>query len=150
MVLEWAEDSSFTGQFSIVPKELSCVTKIEVEDFGMRKLADANLHIIQFPITLNHATTGHKLQGKSVDDLFVCEFSNKVKNWLYVVLSRVRKFSRLYLAKKIPPMQNTGPDEQMKSMMETLRQTIRPRNDSIEIAEMRTYINNSPNIHRTS
>ena len=150
MVLEWSEDSPFTGQFLIVPKELSCVTKIEVEDFGMKKLADANLHIIQFPITLNHATTGHKLQGKSVDDLFVCEFTNKVKNWLYVVLSRVRTFSGLYLAKKIPPMQNTGPDEQMKSMMATLRRTISPRNDSLEIAEMRSYIINNANMHGTS
>jgi hypothetical protein len=44
---------------------------------------DLNFHTVG-----NFATTGHKLQGKSVNELVVAEWS-KVKNWAYVVLSKV-------------------------------------------------------------
>ena len=50
----------------------------------------------QFPIVINNATTGHKLQGSSVDQLFVHEWQYTT-NWAYVVLSRVRTLKGLYM-----------------------------------------------------
>ena len=50
----------------------------------------------QFPCVLNNATTGHKLQGKTVDNIFICNW-NYTNNWVYVVLSRVKKHTGLYL-----------------------------------------------------
>jgi hypothetical protein len=50
----------------------------------------------QFPIVSNNATTGHKLQGVGVDKLFVHDWEYTT-NWPYVILSRVKKLSGLYL-----------------------------------------------------
>ena len=49
----------------------------------------------------DNATTGHKLQGSSVDSLFVHQWSTK-KNWNYVVLSRVRTRNGLLCRGPIP------------------------------------------------
>ena len=50
----------------------------------------------QLPIIINIATTGHKLQGTGVDNLFVHTWRYE-KNWVYVVLSRVKTLNGLYL-----------------------------------------------------
>ena len=50
----------------------------------------------QFPLISNSATTGHKLQGCTVDNLFVNDWHYQ-KNWPYVVLSRVRKMEGLII-----------------------------------------------------
>lgn len=49
------------------------------------------------PVNSNIATTGHKLQGMSKNMLIVNSWSYRFKNWIYVVLSRVRTLSGLYL-----------------------------------------------------
>jgi PIF1-like helicase/Helitron helicase-like domain at N-terminus len=49
----------------------------------------------QLPILVNNATTGHKLQGSGVDQLFVHNWSYTT-NWAYVMLSRVKTLSGLY------------------------------------------------------
>ena len=43
----------------------------------------------QLPVISNQATTGHKLQGASINQLFVNNW-NYTTNWPYVVLSRLR------------------------------------------------------------
>ena len=55
----------------------------------------------QFPINLNDATTGHKLQGMSKDQLVVQSWTYKTSGWPYTVLSRVRKFLGLFLNEKL-------------------------------------------------
>ena len=50
----------------------------------------------QFPIISNTATTGHKLQGATLDSLYVNGWYYR-KNWVYVVLSRVRTMKGLFL-----------------------------------------------------
>jgi hypothetical protein len=50
---------------------------------------------IQLPVVSNNATTGHKLQGSSVDSMSTLGFTKE--NWAYVVLSRVRTHKGLYL-----------------------------------------------------
>ena len=52
--------------------------------------------ITQFPIVVNIATTGHKLQGTGVNKLFVQDWQYK-RNWPYVVMSRVKTFNGLFL-----------------------------------------------------
>jgi hypothetical protein len=54
----------------------------------------------QFPVVVNNATTGHKLQGHGVDSLFVHNWSY-VTNWVYVMLSRVRTCKGLYCRKPL-------------------------------------------------
>ena len=57
----------------------------------------------QFPLTVNNATTGHKLQGSGVDELFIHEWRYNVKNYPYVVLSRVTTLEGLFLRNKLSP-----------------------------------------------
>ena len=58
-------------------------------------------HVEQFPILVNVATTGHKLQGMSKDIMVVSDWMYSCTNWVYVVLSRVRTLAGLYLQKPI-------------------------------------------------
>ena len=78
---------------------------------------------MHFPLVLNHATTGHKLQGKSMDLLVISEWS-KVKNWAYVVLSRVRTLAGIYLTEPIPDDVDFSPAPEYLQMMDRLRETI--------------------------
>ena len=54
----------------------------------------------KLPVISNHATTGHKLQGASVDELFIHSWSYTT-NWPYIVLSRLRMSERLFIRKKL-------------------------------------------------
>ena len=70
----------------------------------------------QFLVNLNDATTGHKLQGMSLDSLMVPSFPNKIlralfKHWVYVVLSSLRTLSGLYLLNKIDEDDSFKPTE---------------------------------------
>ena len=51
----------------------------------------------QFNTIDNIATTGHKLQGVSLDNLVINTWNYGCPNWVYVALSRVRKLAGLVL-----------------------------------------------------
>ena len=59
------------------------------------------IRITQFPVNSNIATTGHKLQGMTKDSLIVHSWNYSFSNWIYVVLSRVRTLSGLFMCKKL-------------------------------------------------
>jgi hypothetical protein len=50
----------------------------------------------RFPLLINHATTGHKLQGQTKPSLYISEWHYGA-NWPYVVLSRVKTLKGLFL-----------------------------------------------------
>ena len=58
------------------------------------------MQAFQLPMVVNTATTVHKLQGTGVDKIFI-HCWHYCRNWPYVVLSRVKHMSGLYLRKKI-------------------------------------------------
>lgn len=138
MQLEWTKDSAFQGTFTINPVSTECISTINVEEFGRKVKIPWHTKILQFRLTSNQATTGHKLQGKSVDHLVVGQWC-KVKNWIYVVLSRVRTLEGLYLLKKLPEDIKTEPDPMLTAMMDRLRfeHKILFREDTQMIAEIR-------------
>ena len=68
-------------------------------DAGRRAV---KMKALQLPIVSNTATTGHKLQGSSLHNLFVHEWNKTHKNWPYVVLSRVRTMNGLVFRKALP------------------------------------------------
>ena len=61
------------------------------------RLTIGSVSFTQFAVNSNVATTGHKLQGMSKDALIVNSWNYGFANWIYVVLSRVRTLSGLYL-----------------------------------------------------
>jgi len=101
---------------------------MEIRDFGIHKSIEAYVHIWQFAMSINNATTGHKLQGKTVEELIVAEWAPaNIKNWIYVVLSRVKELKNLYLLQKLPnDTPDTAPDSQLIQMMTNLRRHLVP------------------------
>ena len=55
---------------------------------------------VQLPVLVNNTTTGHKLQGSGINNLFVHNWSY-VTNWAYVMLSRVKTHKGLYCRKPL-------------------------------------------------
>ena len=56
----------------------------------------ATIQITQFPVNIANARTVHKLQGRTLDQLLVSNWSY-TPSWIYVVLSRVRTSKSLYV-----------------------------------------------------
>ena len=54
----------------------------------------------QLQVISTDATTGHKLQGRGVETLFVHNWSYTA-NWVYVMLSRVKTMKGLYMRRKL-------------------------------------------------
>ena len=59
------------------------------------------LKMTQFPVISNIAITWHKLQGQTKKHLIVTSWNLRCKNWIYVVLSRVRTLDGLLLVNKL-------------------------------------------------
>ena len=129
LVLEW-HDSLFRGKFKVSPSKGPFRVNFPIVDEGRKMRVKAGITFEYFPLVLNHATTGHKLQGKSMDQLVIAEWS-KVKNWAYVVLSRVRTLDGLYLLEPIPDDIDFSPDPNYLAMMERLRSRILASPDDI-------------------
>ena len=118
--LEWKNSDRFHGRFRVSAIKGIYQVKFPITDFGREMRVKAGVHIRQFPIVGNFATTGHKLQGKSVHEIVVAEWS-KAKNWAYVILSRVRTLKGLFLAEPIPDDIDFAPVKANLDMMTKLR-----------------------------
>ena len=70
-------------------------------DMPTHNNAHIKVTVRQLPIILNDATTGHKLQGMSKNQIVVQAWDYRNYGWLYTVLSRVRTLSGLYLCERL-------------------------------------------------
>jgi hypothetical protein len=80
----------------------------------------------QIPANTNDASTCHKLQGMSTDVIIVTSWPTgglalMLKNWEYVVLSRVHTLKSLYLVELINMEKSFKPSEQLRSYIEYAR-----------------------------
>ena len=85
--------------FSVKPRQQTFKINMKKPHLLQRKHAKTELlqmKATQIPILVNNATTVHKLQGSTILSILVNCFTI-VKNWVYVVLSRVRTRSGLFL-----------------------------------------------------
>jgi hypothetical protein len=64
------------------------------------------------------ASKGHNLQGTSKDAVTVTSWPTGFKNWEYVVLSRVRALSGLYLVKPIDMDKSFKPSQELQKYIE--------------------------------
>jgi hypothetical protein len=87
--------------FKISPKRTTFTIKVKKSSYLYNKVRNEDGSICpmlakQLPVIHNNATTGHKLQGRSIAKLFIHQW-NYTTNWPYVLLSRVTSISGLYL-----------------------------------------------------
>ena len=68
----------------------------------MNKPEYQSMSLSQFPVLVNHACTGHKLQGQTKPCLFISSWSN-TKNGPYVMLSQVKSLPGLVLRQPLNP-----------------------------------------------
>ncbi|KAL7533610.1 hypothetical protein ACHAXR_006767 [Thalassiosira sp. AJA248-18] len=88
--------------FKLKPRSFSSKMQFPISQFDDNlSLTVGNISFKQFAVNSNIATTGHKLQGMSKDTLIVNSWNYSFPNWIYVVLSRVRTLSGLYLCKPL-------------------------------------------------
>jgi hypothetical protein len=90
-----------SGTFTLKPKTQKCTIQMPCTLVPGRDRMPATVKMTQLPVLINNATTGHKLQGKTLDALLISQWNN-AQNWSYVVLSRVRTLLGLYLREPIP------------------------------------------------
>jgi len=83
--------------FKVKPEGSTCTVKLS----QFKGLPLLKIFIIQLPINCNISTTGHKLQGKTLNSLVVNSWEYSVPHWIYVVLSRVRSLNCLVLNEKL-------------------------------------------------
>jgi hypothetical protein len=112
--------------FNLEPEQFSPEVNVKHHHTSTRK-QKLCCKMNQIPANSNDATTGHKLQGMSKDIIIVSSWptgglSLLFKNWEYVVLSRVRTLSGLYLVEPIDMDKSFNPSPQLRSYMERAMQ----------------------------
>ena len=85
----------------------------------------------QFPINVSTATTVHKLQGRSIDNLLISSF-DYTDNWIYVALSRVKTRVGLFLQKPLDGSKLCG----MSQMLRAFHDQFRREKCPIRVAEV--------------
>ena len=102
-----------------------------------------------FPIISNNCTTGHKLQGCTVDSILVNDWHYK-QNWVYVVLSRVKTMKGLCLRKKLDTnLDKYTKSEDMKAMIKKFADTVAVTHITEEEYETLETIEFAPVVPRT-
>jgi Cdc6-like AAA superfamily ATPase len=111
------------GPFKLTPQKHTFVAKMPTPESlqsSSNTRHEVKMRGIQFTVVSNTATTGHKLQGKSQQYLYISAWSY-TKNWPYVMLSRVTTRSGLYLGKALDPRKNYSVDPLYSQMIQAFR-----------------------------
>ena len=116
-------DGNSSKIFHVAPKTISCYVRAPLPNhFGAATDATINFKITmtQLPVLVNNATTGHKLQGQTKQNLVISVWSKK-KNWNYVALSRVTTREGLFLVSPLPHDVDFSISRDLAQMLQTLR-----------------------------
>jgi len=84
-----------------------------------RKIVRATIN--RFPLLVNHATTGHKLQGQTKTSVCISDWHYGA-NWPYVVLSRVTTLKGLFMLKPLRTDHDFSHDNRLIRMLNRMRQ----------------------------
>ena len=117
---EKEKDSDPDEYFKAEPK--SSAIKITSKYLG--NLPIKGINMTQFGAIDNIATTGHKLQGVSLDNLVVNSWNYSTANWVYVVLSRVRKLTGLVLNTLLDKTRNYSPTQELTRWEQDIKERV--------------------------
>ena len=90
-------ENSNNKYFLIKPETRQCKVRLRMWNNMMLN----KIRITYLPINCNISTTGHKLQGKTLNQLVINSFAYQCTHWVYVVLSRVKELNNLVLNEKL-------------------------------------------------
>ena len=129
VVLRHSSDRVQPQLFSVEPKKYTFWAKLpkpKILQTKGKEREELHLKAVQLPILINNATTGHKLQGSGVDNLFVHDWKY-ITNWPYVVLSRVRTHMGLFFRKALSTdLTKYAMPKALHKMLEKFRSTRSP------------------------
>ena len=133
------------GIFKLEPEQFTPEVTVKHYHASSKKIV-FRCKMMQIPANSNDATTGHKLQGMSKDAMIVSSWPTgslaaMFKNWEYVVLSRVRTLSGLYLVKPIDMDKSFQPSPQLASYMDKIRKFEKDMLEKRQQAISRTFSN---------
>ena len=114
--------------FELKPKKFSFKANYPMPpqfQSARHKKQPARMAAFQLPVISNSATTGHKLQGCTLDYLIVNSWSY-ASNWAYTVLSRVKTLRGLFLREKIDPDKDYSVDSRLAHMLREFRESKTP------------------------
>ena len=102
IVLKHNNPKIIPNTFQLEPIEFCITTRILKPKLLQMKEDNemVKMKATQLPVISNQATTGHKLQGASLNQLFVNNW-NYTTNWPDIVLSRLQSSEGLYLCNKL-------------------------------------------------
>jgi PIF1-like helicase len=92
IVLQHSNERVQPQTFSLQPRKYTfeaSILKPRKLQFRNNERETVKMRGTQLPVIINNASTGHKLQGTGVDNLFVHNWQYQT-NWPYVMLSRVK------------------------------------------------------------
>jgi hypothetical protein len=132
-------------RFKLDPEQFSHEVTVKHYHASSKKIV-FQCEMMQIPANSNDATTGHKLQGMSKDAIIVSSWPTRslaemLKKWEYVVLSRVRTLSELYLVKPIDMDKSFQPSPQLASYMDKLRKFEKDMLEKRQQAISKTFSN---------
>ena len=127
--LKYEKPTSEAQTFTVSPESRTFKAKMPVPE-AMRIKEDEKdllgMKGTQLPLLVNNATTGHKLQGATINSLFVHCWRYE-KNWPYVVLSRVKTLQGLFLRDRLTQdLRKFDVPDKLKIMMREMRKYTPP------------------------
>ena len=122
IIVEIKRPNSPPMEYNMKPVEMHAKVFMPIETFGRVDNFDCQICCTQFTFLLNHATTVHKLQGRTLDSLYIANWCYS-QNWVYVALSRVKALRNLYLRKELNPDKNLRPRSELVGMTELFENT---------------------------
>jgi hypothetical protein len=112
------------------PQQEACRVEYPIPLFGPptkhTPRINQGMSLFTFPINISHAVTVHKLQGRTIRSLLVSS-CNYRDNWMYVVLSRVKTLSGLYLRHPVDGNRIRGMSSLLREFLEHFRSTRSPQ-----------------------
>ena len=106
--------------FTVEPQTSMC--SITLRQFTNTSLE--KIKVTHFPLNSNISTTGHKLQGSTLDSLVVNSWTRKVVHWSYVVISRVKRLNSLVLNEKLDNNRSYHANDQLVRWERVMKEVI--------------------------
>ena len=95
--------------FIVKPETRQCKIKLR----AFHNVVLDKIKVTYLPINSSISTTGHKLQGKTLDNLLINSWAYRCTHWVYVVLSRVRTLRSLILNVKLDDHRDYNAKEEL-------------------------------------